>query len=160
MRHSSRGPHWMPLLVAKNRTQSLQRLTKVRQQFGEMLAGPMGFQLKHLHGWIGIHKQHERMIYPAKQLSIFHSFGDSIFSLHTFVTKLSVIKRSQLIHIYMSIHVHPFMNTVCPSPAGVASRIIFNATKAKVYQESSGYLNVVNVDCLNSLYSYSHYLVY
>ncbi len=127
MGSSSRRPHRVPLLSAKNRKQMIQFAEshlnwKIEDWKNFAWADESRFLLRHSDGRVRIwHKEHESM-----DPSCLVSCGDGgvmvwgIFSWHTLGTLVPIEHRLNAT-AYLSIvvdHVHPFMTTVYPSSEG------------------------------------------
>ncbi len=148
MGSSSRRPHRVPLLSAKNRKRRLQ-FTQAHQNWtiedwkNFARSDESRFLLRHSDGRVRIwHKEHESMG-PSCLVSTVHAGGVKvcgIFSWHT-LGPLVPIEHRLNATAYLSIvadHVHSFMTSVYPSSDGY-SRIIHHVTKLKSSQ--NGFLN-------------------
>ncbi len=160
MGYSSRRPHRVPLMSAKNRKRRLQ-FTQTHQNWtiedwkNVAWSDESRFLLRHSDGRVGIwHKEHESMD-PLCLVSMVQAGGGGvmvwgIFSWHT-LGPLVQIKHRLNATAYLSIvadHVHPFMTTVYSHLLmATSSRIMHNVTKLKSSQ--TGFLNMK----MSSLYS-------
>ncbi len=159
MCYSSRRPHRVPLLSAKNRKQSLQ-FTQNHQNWtiedckNIAWSDESWFLLLHSDGRVRIwRKEHESMD-PSCLVSMVQAGGGGvmvwgIFSWHTLGLLVPIEHRLNTT-AYLSIvadHVHPFMTTVYPSSDATSSRIMLHVTKLKSSQ--TGFLNMT----MSSLYS-------
>ncbi len=159
MGYSSRRPHRVPLLSAKNSTRRLQ-FTQAHQNWtiedwkNVAWSDESWFLLLHSDGRVRIwRKEHESMD-PSCLVSTVQAAGGGvmvwgIFSWHT-LGLLAPIEHSLNATVYLSIvadHVHPFITTVYPSSNGYFSRIMHHVTKLKSSQ--TGFLNMTT----SSLYS-------
>ncbi len=156
--YSSRKPHRVPLMSAKNRKRRLQ-FAQAHQNWAIEDWKNVGwsdesrFLLRHSDGRVRIwRKQHENMD-PSCLVSTVQAAGGvrvwGIFSWHT-LGPLVLIKHRLNATAYLSIvadHVHPFMTTVYPSSDATSSRIMHHVTKLKSSQ--TGFLNMTMI----SLYS-------
>ncbi len=127
---SSRRPHRVPLLSAKNRKRRLQ-FTQAHQNWKNVgWSDESRFLLRHSDGRVRIWcKEHESMDPSCLVSTVQAAAGDGvmvwgIFSWHT-LGPLVPIEHRLNATVYLSIvadHVHPFMTTVYPSsdvlPAG------------------------------------------
>ncbi len=153
MGYSSRRPHRVPLLSAKNRKQSLQ-FTQVHQNWtiedwkNVAWSDESRFLLRHSDGRVRIWcKEHESMD-PSCLVSTVQAGGGGvmvwgIFSWHTLGPLVPIATA------YLSIvadHVHPFMTTVYHLLMITSSRIMHHVTKLKSSQ--TGFLNMT----MSSLY--------
>ncbi len=158
MGYSSRRPHRMPLLSAKNRKWRLQ-FAQAHQNWtiedGKNVAwsDESRVLLRHSDGRVRIWcKSHESMD-PSCLVSTVQAGGGimvwGIFSWHTF-GPLVPIEYHLNASAYLSIvanHVHPFMTTVYNLLIATSSRILHHVTKLKSSQ--TGFLNIA----MSSLYS-------
>ncbi len=159
MGSSSRRPHRVPLLSAKNRKRRIQ-FTQTQQNWtiedwkNVAWSDECRFLLRHSDGRVRIwHKEHESMD-PSCLVSTVQAAGGGgvmvwgIFSWHTF-GPLVPIEHCLNATVYLSIvdHVHPLMITVNPSSDATSSRIMHHVTKLKSSQ--TGFLNMT----MSSLYS-------
>ncbi len=142
MSSSSRRPHRVPLLSAKNRTRRLQ-FTQVHQNWtiedckNISWSDESRFLLRHSDGRVIIwRKEHESMD-PSNLVSTVQAAGGvmvwGIFSWHT-LGPLGPIEHRLNATAYLSIvadHVHPFMTTVYKSSDATSSRIMHHVTKLK-----------------------------
>ncbi len=159
MGYSSRRPHRVPLLSAKNRKRRLQ-FAQAHQNWtiedckNIAWSDESRFLLQHSDGRVRIWcKEHESMD-PSCLVSTVQAGGGGImvwgiFSWHT-LGPLVPIEHRLNATAYLSIvadHVHPFMTTVYPSSDATSSRIMHHVTKLKTSQ--TGILNMT----MSSLYS-------
>ncbi len=158
MGYSSRRPHRVPLLSAKNRKRRLQ-FTHAHQNWtiedwkNVAWSDESGFLLRHSDGRVRMRcKEHESMD-PSCLVSTVQAGGGvmmwGIFSWHT-LGPLVPTEHCLNTTVYLSIvadHVHPFMTTVYPSSDVTSSRIMHRVTKLKSSQ--TGFLNMK----MSSLYS-------
>ncbi len=159
MGYSSRGPHQVPLLSAKNSKRRIQ-FTQDHQNWTiedwKNIAWSDGsrFMLRHSDGRVKIwHKEHESMD-PSCLVSTVQVGGGGvmvwgIFFWHT-LGPLVPIEHHLNTTAWLSIvvdHVHPFMTTVYHLLMTTSSRIMHNVTKLKSSQ--TGFLNME----MSSLYS-------
>ncbi len=158
MGYSSRRPHRVPLLSAKNRERRLQ-LAQAHQNWtiedwkNVAWSDESRFLLRHSDGRVRIwRKEHESMD-PACLVSTVQAGGGvmvwGVFSWHT-LGPLVPIEHRLNATAYLSMvadHVHPFMTTVYPSSDATSSRIMHDVTKLKSSQ--TGFLNMT----MSSLYS-------
>ncbi len=136
MGYSSRRPHRVPILSAKNRKRRLQ-FTQDHQNWTiedcKNIAWPdeSRFLLRHSDGRVRIWcKEHESMD-PSCVVSMVQAGGGvvmvwGIFSWHTLGPLVSIEHRLNTT-AYLSIvadHGHPFMTTVYPSSDATSSRIM------------------------------------
>ncbi len=165
MGYSSRRPHRVLLLSAKNRKRRLQ-FTQAHQNWtiedwkNVSWSDESRFLLRHSDGRVRIwHKEHESMD-PSCLVSTVQADGGGvmmwgIFSMHTLVP-LVPIEHCLNATSYLSIvtdHVHPFMTTVYPSSDATSSRIMHHVTKLKSSQ--TGFLNMTMSSlCSNGLHSH------
>ncbi len=145
MSSSSRRPHRVLLLSAKNRKLRLQ-FTQAHQNWTiedwKKVAWSNGslFLLRHSDDRVRIwHKEHESMD-PSCLVSMVQAAGGvmvwGIFSWHT-LGPLVPIEHCFNTTVYLSIvadHVHPFTTTVYPSSDATSSRIMHHVTKLKSSQ--------------------------
>ncbi len=129
MGYSSRRPHWVPLLSAKNRKWRLE-FAQAHQNWkidfeNVTWSDESRFLLRHSDGRVRIwRKEHESMD-PSSLVSMVQAGGCcfmvwGIFSWHILGT-LVPIKHRLNVTAYLSIvadHVHPFMTKVYPSSYG------------------------------------------
>ncbi len=158
MGSSSRRPHRVPLLSAKNRKRRLP-FSQAHQNWtiedwkNVAWSDESRFLLWHSDGRVRIwHIEHESMD-SSCLVSTVHAGGGvmvwCIFSWHT-LGPLVPIEHRLNATVYLSIvaeHVHPFMTTVYLSSDATSSRIIDHVTKLKSSQ--TGFLNMT----MSSLYS-------
>ncbi len=157
MGYSSRRPHRVPLLSAKNRklqfTQHHQNWT-IEDCKNVAWSDESRFLLRHSDGRVRIwYKEHESRD-PSCLVSMVQAGGDGvmvwgIFSWHT-LGPLIPIEHSLNTSAYLSIvadHVHPFMTTVYHLLIATSSRIMHHVTKLKSSQ--TGFLHMT----MSSLYS-------
>ncbi len=156
---SSRRPHRVPLLSAKNR--------KLRLQFAQdhqnwtiedwknmAWSDESWFLLRHSDGRVRIwRKEHESMDSSCLVSTVQAGGGGvmvwGIFSWHT-LSPLVPIEHRLNTTAYLNIvadHVHPFMTTVYTSSDATSSRIMHHVTKLKSSQ--TGFLTMT----MSSLYS-------
>ncbi len=161
MGYSSRRPHRVPLLSAKNRKRRLQ-FTQAPQNWTKedwknvAWSDESRFLMRHSNGWVRIWcKEHENMDPSCLVSTVQAAAGGGglmvwgIFSWHT-LGPLVPIEHHLNATAYLSIvadHVHPFMTTVCLSSDATSSRIMHHVTKLKSSQ--TGFLNMT----MSSLYS-------
>ncbi len=158
MSYSSRRPHWVQLMSAKNRKRRLQ-FTQAPQKWtikdwkNVDWSDESRFLLLHSDGWVRIwRKEHESMD-PFCLVSTVQAGGGGvmwdIFSWHT-LGPLVPIEHRLNATAYLSIvvdHVHPFMTTVYHLLMATSSRIMHHVTKLNSSQ--TGFLNMT----VSSLYS-------
>ncbi len=157
MGYSSRRPHRVTLLSAKNRkrrlqfAQALQNWT-IEDRKNVAWFDESQFLLQHSDDRVRIwHKEHKSMD-PSCLVSTVQAGGVmvwGIFSWHT-LGPLVPIEHCLNATAYMSIvadHVHPFMTTVYPYSDATSSRIMHHVTKLKSSQ--TGFLNMT----ISSLYT-------
>ncbi len=160
MGFSSRRPHRVPLLSAKNRKRRLQ-FTQAQQNWtiedwkNVAWSDESQFLLRHSDGRVTIwRKEHESMD-PSCLVSMFQAGVSGVMvwwgivSWHT-LGPLVLIEHRLNTTAYLSIvadHVHPFMTTVYPSSDATSSRIMHHVTKLKSSQ--TGFLKKT----MSSLYS-------
>ncbi len=159
MGYSSRRPHQVPLLSAKNRKRSLQ-ITHAHQNWtivdwkNVAWSDESRFLLRHSDGrvrnWC---KEHESMDPPCLVSTVQAGGGGvmvrGIFSWHTLGLLVPIEHRLNTT-AYRSIvadHVHPFITTVTHLLMATSSRIMHHVTKLKSSQ--TGFLNMT----MSSLYS-------
>ncbi len=158
MGYSSRRPHRVPLLSAKNRKRRLQSAKGSPRLDNRSLenvawSDESRFLLRHSDGRVRIwRKEHESMD-PSCLVSTVQAGGGvmvwGIFSWHT-LGPLVPIEHRLNATAYLSIvadHVHLFMTTVYHLLMATSSRIMHHVTKLKSSQ--TGFLNMT----LSSLYS-------
>ncbi len=159
MSYSSRRPHRVPLLSAKNRKRRLQFVQghqnwTIEDWKNVAWSDESQCLLRHSDGWVRIwHKVHESMD-PSCLVSTVQAGGGGvivwgIFSWHTLGLLVPIEHRLNA-SAYLSIvadHVHPFRTTVYPSSDATSSRIMHHVTKLKSSQ--TGFLNMT----MSSLYS-------
>ncbi len=157
MSYSSRRPHRVPLMSAKNRKQRLQ-FTQAHQSWtiedwkNVALSVVSRFLLQHSDGRVRIwRKEHESMD-PCCLVSTVQAGGGGvmvwgIFSWHTLGLLVPIEYRLNTTADLSIVadHVHPFMTTVYPSSDAASSRIMHRAVKSS----QTGFLNMT----MNSLYS-------
>ncbi len=159
MDYSSRRPHRVPLLSAKNRKRRIQ-FTQAQQNWtiddwkNVAWSDESWFLLQHSDDRVRIW----RKLLESMDLSCLVSMDQAggggvmvwgIFSWHTLGPLVPIEHRLNTTD-YLSIvadHVHPFMTTVHPSSDATSSRIMHHATKLKSSQ--TGFLNMT----MCSLYS-------
>ncbi len=162
MGYSSRRPHRVTLLSAKNRKRRIQ-LPQTHHNWtiedwkNVVWSDESRFLLRHSDGRVRIwRKEHESMD-PSCLVSTVQAAGGGgvmvwgIFSWHT-LSPLVPIEHRLNATVYLSIvadHVHPFMTTVHSSSYTTSSRIMHHVTKLKSSQ--TGFLNMT----MSSLYSNS-----
>ncbi len=159
MDYSSRRPHRVPLLSAKNRKRRIQ-FTQAQQNWtiedwkNVAWSDESRFLLGHSYGRVRIwRKEHESMD-PSCLVSTVQAGGDGvmvwgIFSWHTLGPLVPIEHRLNATD-YLSIvadYVHPFMTTVYHLLMTTSSRIMHHVTKLKSSQ--TGFLNMT----MSSLYS-------
>ncbi len=166
MSYSSRRPHRVPLLSAKNRKRRLQ-LTQAHQNRtiedwkNVTWSDESRFLLRHSDDRVRIwRKEHESMD-PSCLVSTVQADGGGgvmvwmIFSCHT-LGLLVPIQHCLNATVYLSNvadYVHPFMTTVYPSSDATSSRIMHHVTKLKSSQ--TGFLNMTMSSLyLNGLHSH------
>ncbi len=156
MSSSSRRPHRVPLLSAKNRKRRLQ-FTQDHQNWtiedwkNVSWSDESRFLLRHSYGRVRIwHKEHESMD-PSCLVSMVQTVGGvMVWGVFYTLGPLGPIEHRLNTTAYLSIvadHVHPFMTTVYPSSEATSSRIMHHVTKLKSSQ--TGFLNMT----MSSLYS-------
>ncbi len=156
MGYSSRRPHQVSLLSAKNRKRRLQ-FTQVHQNWtiedwkNVAWSDESRFLLRHSDGRVRIwHKEHESMDPSCLDLMVQAAGGGvmvwGIFSWHTLGPFLP-IEHCLNTTAYLNIvgdHVHPFMTKPFPNPTlllmATSSRIMQHVTKLKSSQ--TGFLNM------------------
>ncbi len=130
MGYSSRRPHWVPLLSAKNSKQR-QQFTHAHQNWtiedwkNVAWSDESLFLLRHLDGRVRIWRKEHEIMDPSSLVSTVQAAGGGvtvwgIFSWHT-LGPLVPIEHCLNATAYLSIvadHVHPFMTTVYPSSDG------------------------------------------
>ncbi len=156
MGYSSRRPHWVPLLSAKNRKRR-QQFTQDHQNWtiedcrNVAWSDESWFLLRYSDGRVRIWRNEHESMDPSCLVSTVQAGGVmvwGIFSWHT-LGPLVPIEHSLNATAYLSIvagHVHPFMTTVCTSSDATSSRIMHHVTKLKSSQ--TGFLNMT----MSSLY--------
>ncbi len=156
MDYSSRRPHRVLLLSAKNRKRRLQfaqaHQNWTREDWKNVAwSDESRFLLQHSDDRVRIWRKEHESLDP----SCLNGSGWwwcnvwGIFSWHT-LSPLVPIEHRLNATAYLSIvadHVHPFMTTVYPSSDATSSRIMHNVTKLKSSQ--TGFLNMT----MCSLYS-------
>ncbi len=159
MDYSSRRPHRVPLLSAKNRKQSLQ-FAQAQQNWtiedwkNIAWSDESPFLLRHSDSRDRIWRKEHDIMDSSCLVSTVQAGGGGvmvwgIFSWHS-LGPLGPIKHRLNITAYLSIvadHVHPFMTTVYPSSDATSCRIVHLVTKLKSSQ--TGFLNMTR----SSLYS-------
>ncbi len=159
MGSSSRRPHRVPLLSAKNRKRRLQ-FTQVHQNWtiedwkNVVWFDEFRFLLRHSDSRVRIWRKLHESMDPSCLVSTVQAGGGGvmvwgIFPWHSFGPLLPIEHRLN-VSAYMSIvadHVHPFMTTVYPSSDATSSRIMLHVTMLKSSQ--TGFLNMT----MSSLYS-------
>ncbi len=159
MGYSSRRPHRVPRLSAKNRKRRL-KFTQAHQNWtiedwiNVAWSDDSRFLLQHSDGRVRIWRKEYESMDPSYLVSTVQAGGGGvmvwgIFSWHTLGLLVSIEYRFNST-AYLSIvadHVHPFMTTVYPSSDATSSRIIHHVTKLKSSQ--TGFLNMT----MSSLYS-------
>ncbi len=167
MSYSSRRPHRVPLLSAKNRKQRIQ-FAQTHQNWtiedwkNVAWSDESRFLLRHSDGRVRNWRKVNESMDPFCLVSSVQAGGGGggvmvwgIFSWHT-LGPLVPIEHCLNTTAYLSIvadHVHPFMTTVYPSSDATSSRIMHHVTKLKSPQ--TGFLNMT----MSSRYSnvlYSH----
>ncbi len=156
--YSSRRPHRVPLLSAKNRTRRLQFAQNHQNWTIEdwktvAWSDETWFLLQHSDCMVRIwRKEHESMD-PSCLVSTVQAGGGvivwGIFSWHTLGILVPIEHRLNA-PVYLSVvadHVHPFMTTVYHLLMTTSSRILHHVTKLKSSQ--TGFLNMT----MSSLYS-------
>ncbi len=165
MGYSSRKPHQVPLLSAKNMKWMLQ-FTQTHQNrtiedcTNVAWSDESGFLLRHSDGRVRIRcKEHESMDLSCLVSTVQAGGGGvmvwGVFYWHT-LGRLVTTEHCLNATAYLSIvadHVHPFMTTVYPSSDATSSRIMHHVTKLKSSQ--TGFLNLT----MSSLYSNHNYTV-
>ncbi len=158
MGYSSRRPHRVPLLSAKNRKRRLQ-FAQAHQNWtiedwkNVAWSDESRFLLRHSDGSVRIwRKEHESMD-PSCLASTVQAAGGvmawGIFSWHTLGPLVPIDHRLNAT-AYLNIvadHVHPFMTTVYHLLMAISSRIMHHVTKLK--SSLTGFLNMK----MSSLYS-------
>ncbi len=141
MGYSSRSPHWVPLLSAKNRKWRLQ-FAQAHQNWAiedwknVAWSDESRFLLRHSDGRVRIWRKEQESMDPSGLVSMVQAGGVmvwGIFSWHT-LGPLVPIEHSLNTTAYLSIvadHVHPFMTAVYPSSDATSSRITHHVTKLK-----------------------------
>ncbi len=160
MGSSSRRPHQVPLLSAKNRTRRLQ-FTQNHQNWtiedckNVAWSDESRFLLRHSDSRVTIWRKEHGSMDPSCLVSMVQAGVSGvmvwwgIFSWHS-LGPLGPIEHRLNTTAYLSIvadHVHPFMTTVHPSSDATSSRIMHHVTKLKSSQ--TGFLNMT----MSSLYS-------
>ncbi len=164
MGYSSRRPHRVPLLSAKNRKQRLQ-FTQAHQNWtieeckNIVWSDESRFLLQHSDGRVRIWRKEHKSMDPSCLVSMVQAGGGGgggvvmmvwrIFSWHT-LGPLVPIEHCLNATAYLSIvvdHVHPFMTTVYPSSDATSSRIMHHLTK--IISSQTGFVNIT----MSSLYS-------
>ncbi len=158
MGSSSRRPHRVPLLTAKNRKRRIQ-FTQTHQNRtiedwkNVAWSDESQFLLRLSDGRVRIrHKEHES-IDPSCLVSMVQAAGGGVFVCGVFswytLDPLVPIEYCLNATVYLSIvdHVHPFMTTVYPSSDATSSRIMHHVTKLK-----SSQIGILNMT-MSSLYS-------
>ncbi len=159
MSYSSRRPHRVPLLSAKNRTQRLQ-FTQDHQNWtidnwkNVAWSDESRFLLRRSDSRVKSWYKELEIMDPSCLCSTVQAGCGGvilwgIFSWHT-LGPLVTIEHCLNATAYLSIvadHVHPFMTTVYPSSDATSSRIMHHVTKLKSSQ--TGFLNMT----MSSLYS-------
>ncbi len=158
MSYSSRRPHRVPLLSAKNRKRRLQ-FTQAHQNCtiedwkNVAWSDESRFLLQHSDGRVRIWcKEHESMDPSCLVLMVQAGGGVMVWGIFSWDTlsPLVPIEHRSNSTVYLSIvadHVHPFMTTVYSSSDATSSRIMHHVTKLKSSQ--TGFLNMT----MSSLYS-------
>ncbi len=159
MGYSSRRPHRVLLLSAKNRKRRIQfalahQNWTIEDWINVAWSDESRFLLRYSDGRVRIWcKEHESMD-PSCLVSTDQAGGGGvmvwgIFSWHTLGPLVSIEHRLNAT-VYLSIvsdHVHPFMTTVYSSSDATSSRIMHHVTQLKSSQ--TGFLNMT----MSSLYS-------
>ncbi len=158
MGYSSRRPHRVPLLSAKNRKRRLQ-FAQTHQNWtiedwkNVAWSDESRFLLQHSDGRVRIWRKVHESMDPSCLVSMVQAGGGvmvrGIFSWHT-LGPLVPIEHRLNATAYLSIvadHVHPFMTTVYHLLMATSSRIMLHVTKLKSSQ--TGFLNMT----MSSLYS-------
>ncbi len=156
--YSSRRPHRVPLLSAKNRKRR-QQIAQAHQNWtidfkNVASSDESRFLLRHSDGRVIIWcKEHESMDPPCLVSTVQAGGGGvmvwGIFSWHTLGPLVPIEYRLNTT-AYLSIiadHVHPFITTVTHFLMATSSRIMHHVTKLKSSQ--TGFLNMT----MSSLYS-------
>ncbi len=158
MGYSSRRPHPVPLLSAKNRKRRIQ-FTQAHQSWtiedckNVAWSDESQFLLRHSDGRVRIWRKAHESMDPSCFVSTVQAGGGDvmvwgIFSWHTFGPLVPIEHRLNTT-AYLSIvadHVHPFMTTVYHLLMATSSRIMHHVTKLKSSQTG---LNMT----MSSLYS-------
>ncbi len=160
MGYSSRRPHRVPLLSAKNRKRRLQ-FTQTHQNWtiedwkNVAWSDESWFLLRHLDGRVRMRRKEHESMDPSSLVSTVQAGGGGgvmvwgIFSWHT-LGPLVPIEHRLNATAYLSIvadHVHPFMTTVYHLLMTTSSKIMHHVTKLKSSQ--TGFWNMT----MSSLYS-------
>ncbi len=152
MGYSSRRPHRVPLLSAKNRKQR-QQFTHAHQKWtiedwkNIAWSDESRFLLRHLDGRVRMRRKEHESMDPSCLVSTVQAAGGGvtvwgIFSWHT-LGPLVPIEHCLNATAYLSIvadHVHPFTTTEYPSSDVTSSRIMHHVTNLKSSQ--TGFLNM------------------
>ncbi len=158
MSSSSRRPHRVPLLSAKNRKRRLQfaqdhQNWTIEDWKNVAWSDESWFLLWYSDGRVRIWRKAHESMGPSCLVSTVQAAGGvmvwGIFSWHT-LGHLVPIEHRLNVTVYLSIvadHVHPFMTAVYPSSDATSSRIMHHVTKLKSSQ--TGFLNMT----MTSLYS-------
>ncbi len=155
MGYSSRRPHRVLLLSAKNRLQFAQACQNwtIGDWKNVAWSDESRFLLRHSDDSVRIwHKEHESMDLSCLVSTVQTGCGGVMvwgYFLGT-LGPLVPIEHRLNTTVYLSIvadHVHPFMTTVYPSSDATSSRIMHHVTKLKSSQ--TGFLNMT----MSSLYS-------
>ncbi len=140
MGYSSRRPHLVPLLPAKNRKWRLQFTQAhhnwTREDWKNVAwSDESRFLLRHSDGRVRTRRKEHESMDPFCLVSTVQTCGGGvmvwgIFSWHT-LGPLVPIEHRLNATVYLSIvadHVHPFMTTVYPSSDATSSRIMHHVT--------------------------------
>ncbi len=160
MCYSSRRPHRVPLLSAKNRKRRIQ-FAQVHQNWtiedwkNVAWSDESWFLLWHSDGRVRIWRKEYESMDPSCLVSTVQAADGGvmvwgIFSWHTLgplSTNWALFKRHSLPEYCFTDHVHPFMTTVYHLLMATSSRIMHRVTKLKSSQ--TGFLNMT----MSSLYS-------
>ncbi len=153
MGSSSRRPHRVPLLSAKNKKQRLQ-FTQAHQNWTiEDWKNLFRFLLWHSDGRVRIwRKEHESMDSSCLVSTVQAGGGVVVWGICSWHTLRPLVPTEHCLNatVYLSIvadHVHPFMTTVYPSSDATSSRIMHHVTK--INSSQTGLLNTT----MSSIYS-------
>ncbi len=137
MCYSSRRPHWVPLLSAKNRKRRLQ-FAQAHQNWtiedwkNVAWSDQSRYLLQHLEGRARIWRKGHESMDSSCLVSTVQTAGGGIM-----LWEIS-IEHGLIVTAYLSIvadHVHPFMTTVYPSSDATSSRIMHHVTKQTEFLE-------------------------